>query len=68
MKSPQSNKNSGFDVRLKRILSLVLSAAWAFYHGAAAEASPEKPNILFIAVDDLNDWNGVMKGNSQAEM
>ena len=25
-----------------------------------------KPNVLFIAIDDLNDWNGMLKGNSQA--
>jgi len=25
-----------------------------------------KPNILFIAIDDLNDWVGVMKGHPQA--
>ena len=23
----------------------------------------EKPNVLFIAVDDLNDWIGAMKGH-----
>ena len=26
----------------------------------------EKPNVLFIAVDDFNDWNEVLKGNPQA--
>jgi len=26
----------------------------------------EKPNILFIAIDDLNDWTGMLKGNPQA--
>ena len=26
-----------------------------------------KPNILFIAIDDLNDWTGMLKGNSQAK-
>ena len=26
----------------------------------------EKPNILFIAIDDLNDWTGILKGNPQA--
>ena len=25
-----------------------------------------KPNILFIAIDDLNDWTGMLKGNPQA--
>jgi len=26
----------------------------------------DKPNVLFIAVDDLNDWIGCMKGHPQA--
>jgi len=26
-----------------------------------------KPNILFIAIDDLNDWTGILKGNPQAK-
>ena len=26
----------------------------------------KKPNILFIAIDDLNDWTGMLKGNPQA--
>lgn len=29
--------------------------------------APEKPNILVIAVDDLNDWIGVMGGHPQAK-
>lgn len=28
---------------------------------------PEKPNILLIAVDDLNDWIGVLGGHPQAK-
>ncbi|CAN0206083.1 unnamed protein product, partial [Hapterophycus canaliculatus] len=26
----------------------------------------EKPNVLFIAIDDLNDWTGMLKGNPQS--
>jgi len=26
----------------------------------------KKPNVLFIAIDDLNDWTGTLKGNPQA--
>lgn len=29
--------------------------------------TPTRPNILFIAVDDLNDWIGVMGGHPQAQ-
>jgi iduronate 2-sulfatase len=39
-------------------LSLVL--------GAAAAAS-DRPNVLFIAIDDLNDWIGAMEGHPQAK-
>ena len=47
-----------------RVLALlvVLSAS-----SLIASAAPSKPNVLFIAVDDLNDWIGCMKGHSQAE-
>jgi len=27
----------------------------------------KKPNVLFIAIDDLNDWTGYLKGNPQAK-
>ncbi len=27
----------------------------------------EKPNVLFIAVDDLNDWTGYLEGHPQAK-
>ena len=27
---------------------------------------PKRPNVLFIAVDDLNDWLGALKGHPQA--
>lgn len=27
----------------------------------------DKPNVLFIAIDDLNDWSSVLKGHPQAK-
>ncbi len=30
------------------------------------EAAGEKPNILFIAIDDMNDWTGFLGGHPQA--
>ena len=30
--------------------------------GAGAEAAADKPNVLFVAIDDLNDWIGSMGG------
>ncbi len=29
----------------------------------AATAAPQRPNVLFIAIDDLNDWVGHLGGN-----
>lgn len=29
--------------------------------------SAEKPNVLFIAIDDLNDWVGCLEGHSQVK-
>lgn len=29
--------------------------------------TPQKPNVLFISVDDLNDWEGALGGNSQVK-
>ena len=33
----------------------------------SAEPKARKPNVLFIAIDDLNDWTGMLKGNPQAK-
>jgi len=34
---------------------------------AVGGAEPQRPNVLFIAVDDLNDWVGVLGGHPQAK-
>ena len=34
---------------------------------AYADATIDKPNVLFIAVDDLNDWVGCLGGHPQAK-
>ncbi len=70
-------KNSGYGTRetialrhLKNqilFLIFVMTCAW---HARAAEP-PDKPaaspNILLIAVDDLNDWVGALGGHPQAK-
>ena len=33
---------------------------------AALCQSKDRPNVLFIAVDDLNDWVGCLEGHPQA--
>jgi len=43
-------------------LVLTLAAAIVLTVGAAPAADAEKPNVLFIAVDDLNDWTSFLGG------
>lgn len=44
------------------VLALGVSGAAA----AAAGDGPERPNVLLITVDDLNDWIGALGGHPQA--
>ena len=37
-----------------------------FLLSLSAWAKPTKPNVLFIAIDDLNDWVGFLDGHPQA--
>ncbi len=45
---------------MKRILLITLFTCWS------ASVLEAKPNILFIAIDDLNDWVGCLGGHPQA--
>ena len=51
---------------MKRVL-IPLAAVAALFTFATAVCSAEKPNVLFIAVDDLNDWIGCLKAHPQAQ-
>ncbi len=44
---------------------VVLGLAASNVIGAAPAA--QKPNVLFIAIDDLNDWVGCLGGHPQAQ-
>ncbi len=54
--------------RLARALGASVLAAClaACSQGAGAAVSAERPNVLFVVVDDLNDWVGVLGGHPQA--
>lgn len=39
---------------------------FVFILSLASAAAEEKPNVLFLAVDDLNDWVGCLGGHPQA--
>ncbi len=32
-----------------------------------ADVAAERPNVLFLAIDDLNDWIGALGGHPQAK-
>ena len=42
-------------------------SAFILMAGLTAGVAAEKPNVLFIAVDDLNDWVGFLGGHPQAK-
>ncbi len=56
----------------KQTTILFLAVTLLCVVGRASEAKDAgrqdgKPNVLFIAIDDLNDWTGMLKGNPQAK-
>ncbi len=56
--------------RFVRGMVLVSAAMWALLcvPAPAAEAGGKPPlNVLFIAIDDLNDWTGFLGGNAQVK-
>lgn len=46
--------------------SLFICATFLVLFNPAAAEPIEKPNVLFISVDDLNDWIGCLGGHPQA--
>jgi arylsulfatase A-like enzyme len=47
--------------------ALVLLLAAGLLASAASGADAPRPNVLFIAVDDLNDWTGCLGGHPQTQ-
>lgn len=45
---------------------LRLALFWNLLACAVYGDDPERPNVLFISIDDLNDWIGCMGGHPQA--
>lgn len=46
---------------------VLLSLAFAIAPGMAAPTEAAKPNVLLIAIDDLNDWVGCLGGHPDAK-
>ena len=51
----------------KVIFSIVIMTFFYSCNYSVNQVTIEKPNILLISVDDLNDWIGVMGGHPQVE-
>ena len=49
-----------------RLILVLTVIAWAC-NLAELRAERDKPNVLFIAIDDLNDWVGCLDGHPQAK-
>lgn len=49
-------------IRIVKLVLLFLVVTLA----TASKAQTDKPNILFIAIDDMNDWTGFLGGHPQA--
>jgi arylsulfatase A-like enzyme len=46
---------------------IVLGCAWEWASLNAFAAAPSRPNVVFIAIDDLNDWVGCQGGHPLAK-
>jgi arylsulfatase A-like enzyme len=57
---------TAFPFLSEAVLALVIAACTGNSETKAI-GEDEKPNVLFIAVDDLNDWIGVLGGHPQAK-
>lgn len=52
--------------QIKALICCIFLLAGACKPDSQQSTSQQKPNVLFIAVDDLNDWLGCMQGHPNA--
>ena len=50
-----------------RLITLVVLVSWLARRTRHLLRRRERPNVLFIAVDDLNDWIGCLGGHPQVQ-
>ncbi len=50
-----------------RMVVLIAGVGWGgLVPAGSAATSPARPNVMFVAIDDLNDWIGCLGGHPQA--
>ena len=49
------------------ILGIILTTSFGYKKARIEPKKKDRPNVLFIAIDDLNDWIGVLGGHPQAK-
>lgn len=62
---PRTNRLSMISSR--RLTPLLAVFVWVWLTIPRCHADSQKPNVLFISVDDLNDWIGCLGGHPQAK-
>src|SRR5947209_4007966 len=67
--TPGSGRSKENPMQLRRSLAPVclLLPTLACLLAAEAHAADARPNVLFIAIDDLNDWVGCLGGHPQVK-
>ena len=67
--SPMPHRSFSSSLRLAIVLVTLCFNSLGSFHplGIALSAEPKKPNVLFIAVDDLNHWVGHLGRNKQTK-
>ena len=73
-RNPQETKNRMINMSRKNIVGLSFLVVSMVFVVDTLDAQPARrdalrrpPNVLFIAVDDLNDWVGCLGGHPQAK-
>jgi len=60
-------KNNPINLFFLYILILLLAACQDAKTNSTPPATEQRPNVLFIAIDDLNDWIGCLEGHPQVK-
>jgi hypothetical protein len=59
-------KSNPIEIRAKLAIAIFVFSILGFKK-VFADTSINRPNVLFIAVDDLNDWVGCLGGHPQTK-